>query len=70
VITARYVLCPYRYLLSVVLPDDIVATAKSSRAARMAVFMMIVVLSGQQTECCSGSLRRYLYRELLGGSSD
>jgi len=52
VITARYVLCPYRDLpLSVVLPDEIVATAKSSSmAANMAVFMMIVVLSGQQTE--------------------
>jgi cytochrome b subunit of formate dehydrogenase len=36
----------------------------------MAVFMVIVMLSGQQTECCSGSLRRYLYRELLGGRGE
>jgi hypothetical protein len=36
----------------------------------MTVFMMTVLLSGQQTECCSGSRRRKLYRELLGGSGE
>ena len=50
--------------------DLLRATASSSRTARMAVFMMIVVLSGRQAECCSGSPRRYLYRELLGGSGE
>jgi len=33
----------------------------------MVHFMVMVPLSGEQTECCGGSLRRILYRELLGG---
>jgi len=41
-------------------PDTIEATARSSMTARTTGFMMIVQLSGQQTECYSGSLRRYL----------
>jgi len=70
-ITKRHVSCPHRDLPVVCKgsgsPDTIEATARSSRITRMTVFMMIVLLSGQQTECCSGSLLRNLYRELLGG---
>jgi len=69
-ITAIHVSSPYRDLpLSVGAPETVEAPT-SIRTARMTGFMMIVVLSGQQTECCSGSLRRILYRELLGGSAE
>jgi hypothetical protein len=69
--TTKYVSCPYRDLpLSGRATDTIETTARSSRTARMTVFMMIVLLSGQQTECCGGSLRRYLYRELLWGRGE
>jgi hypothetical protein len=69
--TTRHVSSPYRNLpLSAGAPDTTEVTARSSRTARMAVFMMIVLLSGQLTECCGGSRRRYLYRGLLGGSGE
>jgi len=65
---ARHFAFPYRDLpVSVGAPDTIEATARNSRTARMTSFM-IVLLSGQQTECCGKSPRRKLYRELLGGS--
>ena len=67
--TARHFAFPYRDLpISVGAPDTIEATARSSRTARMTVFMMIVLLSGQQTECCGKSQRRKLYHKPLGGS--